>query len=288
MSAWGAGLYSSDFAKDLKPVIAALARLPKSADELLAILVERFGGVAKDADDEDHSTFWLVVADQFAKLGLHSLEARQRALAIIDEGGDLVMMKSLDMSAANLKKRKAMLDKLRPSIASPPIRERSAPLKAPQPFIMALGDCYAFPTSKGDGINPYMGDRTKNPGFAQDGWGAGVIAESGRAFGYLAWYRFAVIARRFEERPSLSDILSEPFGNGLGAGTCSPLHFKRLELQKIGALSVDPAKLHRLVPELTQARSGDVNAMLDVSMANNMYAQRYSTFIGPKLADILA
>ena len=77
---------------------------------------------ANRLDDEDHSTFWLVVADQFAKLGIVSERARAKALQIIDDGSDIAMLTKLGIDASGLKKRQKMLVDLRRSLlmAAPP------------------------------------------------------------------------------------------------------------------------------------------------------------------------
>ena len=66
---------------------------------------------ADDAADEDHSIFWLVVADQFAKRGIDCPAARDRALALIADGSDLKTMESLGMDPKGLAKRRAMLSR---------------------------------------------------------------------------------------------------------------------------------------------------------------------------------
>ena len=67
MGTWGTSLYAGDFAMDLRSTISAVAHLPFDADRLLEILCESEPDAANNPDDEDHTIFWLVVADQFAK-----------------------------------------------------------------------------------------------------------------------------------------------------------------------------------------------------------------------------
>ena len=49
------------------------------------------------------------------------------------------------------------------------------------------------------------------------------------------------------------------------AGTCSPAHFKRMELEKIGALTIDKDKWRRRFPVMPP---GTFEAIDDVSLAN--------------------
>src|SRR5262245_22981435 len=106
MGAWGNGLYSSDFALDMKAMIGAVARLPFEPARLLQMLGDTELGAATNPSDPDYATFWLVVADQFAKRGVDLAEARERALAIIAEDLDLKAMESLSMPPKELEKRR--------------------------------------------------------------------------------------------------------------------------------------------------------------------------------------
>jgi hypothetical protein len=65
MGTWGAGLYSGDLAMDLRSTIGAVTRLPFEGDRLVEILCEAEPGAANNPEDEEHTVFWLVVADQF-------------------------------------------------------------------------------------------------------------------------------------------------------------------------------------------------------------------------------
>ncbi len=55
MGVWGAGLYSGDFAMDLRSTIRAVARLPFDGDKLVDILCETEPTVASNPDDADHT-----------------------------------------------------------------------------------------------------------------------------------------------------------------------------------------------------------------------------------------
>jgi len=95
MGVWGSGLYSSDFAADLGAAIRAVSRLPFEAGRLVDILSSIEPGAANNDADEDHTTFWLVTADQFAKRGIACQRVRDKALQIIDSGGDLLRSRRL-------------------------------------------------------------------------------------------------------------------------------------------------------------------------------------------------
>jgi hypothetical protein len=74
MGVWNTGLYSSDFALDLRSAISAVIRLPLDADQLVQALSELEPTASQSMDDEDHTSFWLVLADQFAKRGMRGRE----------------------------------------------------------------------------------------------------------------------------------------------------------------------------------------------------------------------
>jgi hypothetical protein len=288
MGTWGVGLYAADFARDLRPMVGALAKLPIDGDRITELACERFAETARNPRDEDHTIFWLVLADQCAKRHIDAPEARRRALEIIETGADLSMHRELDMTERDLRKRAAMLEALRPALASPvDATQRSGVLRKPQPLLMELGDCFVFPTSNGKGINSYFPSRAADRTFQQDGWGAGVVCELGRAFGYLAWYRLCVLDEAFPDPPDVARVRVGRFGPGLSAGTCSPTHFKRMELAKIGRLPVVEGAILRAVPELVgKVRSPETAAILDVSLCNNLRAGDRA-FKGPLVTAVL-
>ena len=65
MGAWGIGLYSSDMAADMRSTIKSVLRLPFDEDRIVNVLSDCERGPANDPNDEDHTIFWLVLADQF-------------------------------------------------------------------------------------------------------------------------------------------------------------------------------------------------------------------------------
>jgi hypothetical protein len=271
MGVWGAGLYSSDFAMDLRSAIGAVVRLPFDGDRLVEILSETEPTAAGDPEDEQHTTFWLVVADQFAKRVITCDRARDQALTIIDVGSDLAMHAALGMSPADLAKRRKMLQDVRARLASPPTRSRPrSVLKQPQAFLMDVGDALVYPTCGGRSVNPYFASKEQDraitaTGWKQDGWSAFVVADRGRAFDFLSWYRPLTIATATVQKPTLTELRGEVLWRLERAGTCSPAHFKRMELERIGALTIDKDKWRRRFPVMPP---GTFEAIDDVSLAN--------------------
>jgi hypothetical protein len=275
MGSWGAGLYSGDFAMDVRSTVRAVARLPFGPERLADILCESEPGAAANPEDEDHTTFWLVVADQFARRGIASVRVRETALRIIDAGSDLAMQQKLGQTSTGLAKRRRTLAELRNRIAEPPPLDKArATLRQPQPFVMDVGDALAYPTCGGECVNPYFARREQQkvsrPGGPQvwspDGWAAMVVVERGRAFGFFTWYRPIVIPEALAVKPDL-EVLRHQDWRLDSPGTCSPAHFRKMELEKIGTVPVDVATLHRVFPGL---RAGDSQAISDISIANRL------------------
>jgi hypothetical protein len=102
----GTSLYSGDFARDLRGTIRAVVRLPYDADRLADIVSETEPDAARNPGDEDHTTFWLVLGDQFARYGLKSDRVIATALEIIDSGRDLALQWTLGQTDAGLENRR--------------------------------------------------------------------------------------------------------------------------------------------------------------------------------------
>ncbi len=272
------GLYSGDFAMDLRSTIRAVSRLPFAPDRLVEILCDSESGSSKSATDQDHTTFWLVTADQFAKRGIVSDRVRNKALEIIEHGLDLSVLQKLGMSASDLRKRKKMLDELHARLVAPPVSKRRPVLKSPQAFLMEIGDVFVYPTCGGDCINPYFGskemykfhrkDGSVSWQWQQDGWAAIVTVDRGRAFDFLSWYRPLTVTQAAAEKPSLENLRQELLWKLSRPGTCTNTQLKRMEFEKIGKLPIDAARLQRSFPDM---KPGTYHAVNDISIANGLH-----------------
>jgi hypothetical protein len=80
MGVWGCGLYSGDFASELRSAVSALLRLPFPPDRIVDILCESEPTAANNAADDNHTICWLVVADQFAKRRMECQQVRTSIL----------------------------------------------------------------------------------------------------------------------------------------------------------------------------------------------------------------
>jgi hypothetical protein len=273
MGAWGTGLYSGDFAMDLRSMIRAVARLPFPADRLVDVLCDAEPGPARGGDDPDHTVFWLVLADQFWKRGIESPRACDAALSIIDKGRDHAVMAALGMDASGLRRRDQMLAELRSRLVSAPSSKPRTTLKQPQPYLLETGDCYVYPTSAGAPINPYFASTERTPRWQQDGWGIIAVVERVRAFDFLAWYRLLTLHPPAAEKPP--DVPMEPERLWLlrQPSTLTAVHAKRLRLEKLGSVPIDAERLWTVFPRLPP---GIVPAVNDISIVGSMG-------VGPRL-----
>jgi hypothetical protein len=264
MGVWGTGLYSGDFARDLLSEFKAVIRLPFDGEKLLELLCDLQPGAANNPADEDHTTFWLVAADQFAKHGIACERARQKAIQIIDEGTDTAMLARLGMDAAGLRKRGKMLADLRQSLTGPPKPAKPrAVIKSPQELVMDVGDVFVFPTSRGRAKEYCPASVLVIPPWERDGWNAAVMVAAERAFGFLAWYRPLTLASTLSEEPDFNRVRSAAPWILKGPGTCKRADLKRLAMKKIGTVPIDREKLMRAFPSM---RPGTRAALSDRSI----------------------
>jgi hypothetical protein len=269
MGVWGAGLYSGDFAMDLCTTIRALSRLPFDGDKILDILCSTEPTAARNPDDEDHTTFWLVVTDQFARRGIICEAARLKALNIIDTDADIAMLTRLGMKMSDLNKRRKVLAELRAQLQAPtePVPPRKA-LQKPQPFLMDVGDVFTYPSSQGECINPYFPSKERMPGgWKPDGWNLAIIVDRGQAFDFLAWYRPLLAGAAGTTKPQIESLQSVATWILRRPGTCSAAHLKKMKMERIGVVSIDHSKLRQSFPSMP---NGIYQAVNDISMANEL------------------
>jgi hypothetical protein len=209
-----------------------------------------------------------VLADQFVKRGIACKRVRDKALRIIDDGTDLAILARLGMKPALLRKRQQVLTELRDHIEASPLNGKLRPvLKKPQPLLMGIGDVLVYPTSRGKCINSYFPAKERIPDWKQDGWGAAIIVDVGRAFDFLAWYRTVTPFAALPAKPELARLHSLMPWVLKRPGTCNPVHFKRMELEKIGVLPLDAVKLRHLCPEM---KAENYQAINDISIATEL------------------
>jgi hypothetical protein len=232
---WGPGLYSDDFAADLRPAIRALRRLPMSGDEIVHLLVG-LHPAAELPEDEDHSTFWMVVADQLHRSGIPSI-ATPKALDLIRSGTAIAASADLGMEPRDLRKRAASLEKLAEMLGQPPPVKKRSVLKKPQPLLLQPGEVYAYPAdSRGNGINPYFPDAEIERRFEQTCWGSMLVSAAGHEFEFLAWYRMTRSRAYAADLPNFETAVSQidPSRGAVGPLTANQL--RRIRLHALGRI----------------------------------------------------
>ena len=245
MGAWGVGLYSSDMAADMRATIKSVLRLPFDEDRIVDILRDGESSAANDPNDEDHTTFWLVLADQLERRGVAHAGTREKAIAIIDRGDDLLMMEQRGMKPADLRKRGAKLAELRARLAAAPrVSQPRTTIAAPQPYVLEPGVLYACPVQGSSCLNPYFSKKQAAQWpFVPDGWRQFVILDRGREFDYLAWYQPLVCKKPVREKPRLTEAGADLWWELDTPKTCPQGHFDRLGITAIGRLPIDTEKV---------------------------------------------
>jgi len=137
---------------DLRATIGAVVRLPFDPDQLVEILCETEPTAANNLDDEDHRTFWLIVADQFAKHGSVCDRVRERAFRTIDGFEETARLEKLGLKPSNIRRRRKLLLEVRARIATTTVSRPRTVLKKPQPLLMDVGDVIVYPTCEGKSI----------------------------------------------------------------------------------------------------------------------------------------
>jgi hypothetical protein len=277
MGVWGAGLYSSDMAADMRAKIKSVLRLPLDEDHIVDILRDGECRAANDPNDEDHTTFWLVLADQFEKRGIAHASTREKAITIIDRGADLTMMEKRGMKPSDLRKRGAKLAELRARLAAaPPLSKPRSTIEAPEPYVLEIGVLYACPVKGSSCINPYFTkkDFERLP-WSPDGWRQFVILDRGRAFDYLAWYQPLVCKKPVRQKPQLAEAGADLWWELDTPKTCPPRIFERMGIVPIGTLPIDMEKARarfatRRPGIVFLGCGGQGAAVNDVSVADSM------------------
>jgi hypothetical protein len=237
MGAWGGGLYDDDFGRDLRAVIKGVWRAPISDHEILAEIGAPTPCGQDDLNALDH---WLVLADQLERAGMPKHAVFDRAIAIIEAGQDLAALEALGSGKAVLaKRRKVHVDLLR-RLRNPRPAKQRRPLSKPQPLLFEENDGLAWPTDKGRCINPYVPEDKLHRlgGFTQDGWGFGIVTSVGHLYGVLAFHSVQALKWRRPERPSTGLAAQCPRSEH-HYGTMTPIHFKRLKLERLGLTPSD-------------------------------------------------
>ena len=142
MGAWGAGLYSDDFALDVKSEFLDAINSGKPYREAFEELKKTYVDNAYN-DDPDIPVFWFVCADILWKKGRLDEDIKQTALAYIESNSDVERW-NLESSALG-KKRKTVLEKLKAKLLSPQPEAKPIRIKKFYECPWNIGDVFAIP-----------------------------------------------------------------------------------------------------------------------------------------------
>jgi len=123
MGAWGTAIFSNDTSADVRGDFRELIEDGLSDQAATAEILERYREVASDADEA--TAFWTGLAAVQSRLGRLQFEVRDRAIALIDGGGDIHLWKS----SSDEGRRRAALSKLKDELLGP----QRAPIKLKRP-----------------------------------------------------------------------------------------------------------------------------------------------------------
>lgn len=231
MGAWGGGLYSSDFSMDLKGAIGGLTRLPVSDADLVALLWAEYGRKAEGVEAQD---FWLVLADQFERRGMTAPDVFHRAITIVLQGYDLAALVSQGADKATLSQRGKSTAVLVERLRNPRPAKPRRPLERPEPLLLGRGDVLAWPTHKGEAINPYFSDAMlQRVEFSADGFGLAIVVHAAHEFGFLAAYGVQVLKWERPERPD-AQVAVRCARSRVELGTTSKRHLARSRVEIVG------------------------------------------------------
>jgi hypothetical protein len=143
MGTWGTGLYSDDFAADLRGDFRDLLGEGLAGRDAVDRLMSDYADSLADPDEEP--VFWLALADISWKVGRMDERVRENALRIIDEGRDLARWES----PRDRTKREAVLAKLRAQLLSLQPAAKRIPKTVKSANEWVVGDVIAFQLRSG-------------------------------------------------------------------------------------------------------------------------------------------
>ena len=286
MGTWGVGLYSNDLAADLRDEFKAVVRAPWDDDKLVVWALSNYPGLADPSDDE-YSDLCLVLADLFWTYGIEHQATLESAQRIIADGIDLEAKRRLGMVERDLRKRARVLDALAAKLGAtnPKPRARRVLLR-PEPFVLEVGDCFLYPTSRGEPRNPYVGPKQEERFYSvhhwqADGWGAAIVLTRYHRYGVFARYVIAILRSHAGTRPGISDFATLSVRHSARIGWSGPVldrrvhavetsgqHLERMRVEIVGNLAIDR---ERVEAEFTP---GEPPITVESNLANKAQVNR--------------
>jgi hypothetical protein len=134
---WGVGLFDDDIASDVRAEWRDAILGGASPEEATAALTSSFADLLRDPDDS--TIFWMALAAAQSETGRLLPEVRDRALEIIDAGGDVERW--AETGAARARRRQRVLARLADKLRGPqPPPKRLRPPRPPPGVRFDIGD----------------------------------------------------------------------------------------------------------------------------------------------------
>ncbi|MGH3072349.1 MAG: hypothetical protein ACRDNB_08800 [Gaiellaceae bacterium] len=166
MGTWGTGIFASDTAADVRDAWRAEIIDGLSAEEATARVLGTWGD---ELDDPDESVvFWLALAAAQSETGRLQAGVRDRALAIIEAGGDVARWEEED-SASGARQREKVLERLAAKLRGPQPKPKR--LRSPRSFGVPIdvGDIVLV-RNKENGTSALFAAVAMSVGRGRDPW----------------------------------------------------------------------------------------------------------------------
>lgn len=146
MGAWGVAILSDDIAEDVSFRYKDLLGENYSSEDASKIVIEEY---QNDLDVEEMTVFWLSFALIQWKLGRLQEEVKNKAIEIIDSGVDL---ERWEEEPKLIKKREAVLLKLKEQLHSPQPQAKRVPKRFVTDTFLKAGDAISYELVSGNFI----------------------------------------------------------------------------------------------------------------------------------------
>ncbi|MED7951566.1 hypothetical protein [Streptomyces sp. BE303] len=141
----GTGLYADDTACDVRDAYRDALQAGTDTQEAEARVLSAFA--EELADPDERAVVRFALADTQSRLGRLTGSARREALALLDAGGDLDRWQ--EAGAAEVRRRAAVLRRLRARLEGPQPEPRPLRARGPQPARAVPGRVYAYRARSG-------------------------------------------------------------------------------------------------------------------------------------------
>lgn len=265
MGTWGAGLYSSDMAADLRAYARQVLLLPWDIEQIVDLVLEDHEEIWSNRDDPDSLAFWLVLADLIRASGDHSHRVLKKAIEIIDGGLDLEACERHDMSAQGLRKRSKVLTSLKERLVKDKREPSRKTLSKPKPQLVSVGAMITVPVDS-DGMppNPYFPADELAKRFKPVSERSCIIVEVGMAHGFFPWYR-PLVQLLDQGHPADQWITMLP-------GTLSKQHLRKMRATVAEGAPLSREWLHSMSAHWP---AGDLFAINDCSLCGSFLTPDY-------------